>query len=77
VRARGEIKSHWHIGGLEGKTSGVPEVAKARDWIRTIRLWGCMAEIQAIRESPDEEAIHRSLAHWYIGDPGDKFLVHF
>jgi hypothetical protein len=70
-------RAHRHIGGLEGKTSGAPEVAKARDWIRTVRLWGRVAEIQAIGESPDEEAVHRSLVHRDIGDPGDKLSVHF
>jgi len=53
-------------------TSEVPEVTKARDWIRTVRLWGRVVEIQAIGESPDEEAIHRSLAHRDIEDPDDK-----
>ena len=45
--------------------------------IRATRLWGCMAEIQAIGESPDEEAVHRSLAHWDIEDPSDKLSVPF
>jgi hypothetical protein len=47
------------------------------DEIRAARLWGRVAEIQAIGESPDEEAVHRSLAHRDIGDPGDKLSVPF
>ena len=58
-------------------TSEVPEVTKARDWIRTVRLWGRVVEIEVIGESPDEEAIHRSLAHRDIEDLGDKLSVHF
>jgi hypothetical protein len=47
------------------------------DEIRAARLWGRVAEIQAIGESSDEEAAHRSLAHRDIGNPGDKLSVHF
>jgi hypothetical protein len=62
----------------------VPEVEgvghhKSRnpDEIRAARLWGRVAEIQAIGESHDEEAVHHSLAHRDIEDPDDKLSVPF
>jgi hypothetical protein len=36
-----------------------------------------VAAISVIEKSPDKEAIHHCLVHQDIGDPGDKWFMHF
>jgi hypothetical protein len=67
---------NWRIGVPEDKKLRTSQVAKTRRNRDHPSDRGCMENIDAIGKIPDNEAIHRRLVHWDIGNPVDVGLMH-
>jgi hypothetical protein len=77
VRTHGEIESpsaYRRFGRKDFQSTRSRESARL-DQDRS--LVGTRGRDPGHRGSPDEEVVHRSLAHRDIRDPGDKLSMHF